>query len=313
VILEYRKYRFKWWLAKYITPKYPVHVDLELSSACNLKCIFCPHGEKKQDFKKCFMSFNMVQNIVNEIEGKVPSIKLQLRGESTLHPDFVDILEHVRGKFIDSRLNTNGNYDQSLNKHMASCLTEICFSVDAANLDTYNKIRIKGKFGLVESNIYHLYSLVHFREWGRTLKRKPVIKLSFVMTKENKDQVKAFKKKWRKLCPKIKFFIREAAQRTNDGEYLTDNSVAVGRKDCHMPSRRLVITSTGKVAGCCLIWNESSTVFAGDLKNKKLLDIWSVPGIKSLRHNLKHWNEKKLPEMCINCYSRESYQWKAKK
>jgi MoaA/NifB/PqqE/SkfB family radical SAM enzyme len=118
------EYRTAWAHAYLQDPPVPLNIDIELASLCNLACPYCFWGE--QDFnakmrekgwdgitKKRFMSTDLAKKIIDQCaEIGVPAIKMNWRGESTLHPDYSDIMQYAASKsprFFDILVNTNGN------------------------------------------------------------------------------------------------------------------------------------------------------------------------------------------------------------
>jgi len=298
-MFDYHRYRFKWWRAKYIVPKYPVHVDLELSSHCNLKCGFCLHSAPQLDFEKKFMAIDLYSKVVKNIAGRVPSIKLNLRGESTLHPDFSEMLKYLQFfYFIDVRLNTNGNYPTELNEVIARHCRQVIFSVDAGNPDTYRSIKGGGSLWTVHSNVNIMTTFLNKK--GYRLKD---ITLSFVETAANSHEREGFTYWWENYP--VKLFIRPAMDRKHG-----DRSEFKGRKNCYMANRRLVVAADGSVFPCCVAWHKPFLV-VGDANNESLIDIWGNTKMQSLRNklaNIEYYDYVgSLPTACKNCDSRESY------
>jgi uncharacterized radical SAM superfamily Fe-S cluster-containing enzyme len=99
---EYKEYRKNWeeYPKKQFVSKYPLLVDIELASLCNLKCPMCYTITKV--FKKMvntkFMDFELFKKIIDEICNDVPAIRLSLRGESTLHPKFIECIQYAKNK-----------------------------------------------------------------------------------------------------------------------------------------------------------------------------------------------------------------------
>ena len=124
---EYEDYRRLWveLPKKREIREYPLLVDLELSSVCNLKCPMCYTitDEFKSKVKKGFMDFELFKKIVDEIAGKVFSIRLSLRGEATLHKNFMECIEYAKSKGIKevSTLTHGGNLDLEFFKKMCRC------------------------------------------------------------------------------------------------------------------------------------------------------------------------------------------------
>jgi radical SAM protein with 4Fe4S-binding SPASM domain len=248
------------------------------------------------------MDFDLFKSIIDEaVALKVPSIKLNLRGESTLYPQFKEACEYVKGKFIDIRLNTNGNYSPALNNIIASTFTEVCVSVDADTKETYERVRVGGDYELVFENLSELD--INMKSLGKKLK------VSFVITKDNAHELNSFKAFFKKYYPAIKLFIRHAAQRT-DGDYVSGDMVAVGRKDCLMPRRRLVITWDGQIYPCCVsTWNNKFPVRSIETG---LMKTWRCEPLQFVRKNLGKAEYMNSAPDCKNCFSRESYKWKKK-
>ena len=89
---DYKQYRQSWIdLAKNKTLReYPLLVDLELSSKCNLRCPMCytTTDEFLEKVALKFMDYELYKRIILEIAGKVPAIRLSLR----VNPHYIKIL-----------------------------------------------------------------------------------------------------------------------------------------------------------------------------------------------------------------------------
>ena len=94
---EYTEYRKKWseLAQNQIISDYPLLVDLELASVCNLRCPMCYTitDEFKNQINAKLMNWNLYTKIIDEIGGKVPAIRLSLRGEATLHKNLSSVLD----------------------------------------------------------------------------------------------------------------------------------------------------------------------------------------------------------------------------
>ena len=97
---EYKEYRKNWtnFAKNKIVSGYPLLVDIELASICNLKCPMC--YTISDTFKKLVntkrMEFELYKKIIDEIAFKVPSIRLSLRGEATLNKNFVECISYAK-------------------------------------------------------------------------------------------------------------------------------------------------------------------------------------------------------------------------
>ena len=91
---EYKEYRSSWGRLprQKIIRDYPILLDVELASSCNLNCPMCYTTTQhfKENVKAKLMKWDLYCKIVEEVAGKVFALRLSWRGESTLHKKFVD-------------------------------------------------------------------------------------------------------------------------------------------------------------------------------------------------------------------------------
>src|SRR3989344_4367992 len=149
---EYATYRRNWteYPQNQFVSEYPLLVDIELSSVCNLTCPMCytitDEFKKQVDTKR--MDWGLYKKIIDEIGWKVPAIRLSLRGEATLHTKFVDCIRYAKEKGIKevSTLTHGGKltlpYFEKIVKAGIDCIT---ISVDGIGA-TYEAIRKPIKF-----------------------------------------------------------------------------------------------------------------------------------------------------------------------
>lgn len=144
----YRQNRADWTrLAKeQIVSDYPLHVDIELASLCNLRCPMCYTitEEFKKKVNAKLMDYDLFTKIVDECAaGGVYSIRLSLRGESFLHPRFVDCVRYAKQKGIKevSTLTNGLRLDEAMFREiMEAGIDWITISFDGLG-EVYEKIR----------------------------------------------------------------------------------------------------------------------------------------------------------------------------
>ena len=115
---EYKVYRRLWHELpeKHEIRDYPLLVDLETVSRCNLKCPMCPTvteefvDKRVTPYKKGLLDFDLIEKIINEVAGKIYSLRLSWIGEPTLHPKLVDAVRLAKFKGIkEVSFLTNGS------------------------------------------------------------------------------------------------------------------------------------------------------------------------------------------------------------
>ena len=70
-------------------------IDLDLTGLCNRRCAFCPRVDDSYPNENKHMSFAVIEEVMKQLRSiKYKSwIELAGRGESTLHPQFLEIVD----------------------------------------------------------------------------------------------------------------------------------------------------------------------------------------------------------------------------
>ena len=97
--------------------KFPDHIDIEISSACNLRCPMCYTitDEFKEKVKVGLMDFDLFKKLIDECSKFNPySIRISFRGESFIHPDVFDMIKYAKDSGIKevSSLTHGGMLDE---------------------------------------------------------------------------------------------------------------------------------------------------------------------------------------------------------
>lgn len=285
---RYAEYRWKWgeYPKNKIISDFPIHVDLELASMCNLRCPMChtayiEHPSyaafEKQD-KTRLMSFDTFKRAVDEgVQFKdFASIKLNFRGESTLHPRIDEFIRYAKERgVLDILLNSNGNYPPSLNERLVEAgLSEVSFSMDALTPETYKKVRVGGDFYLAMSNVLRMLGL---RDRIR-------VHVSYVHQKANTRETDEFVKFWTKMGVQ-KILISDVY---NPAELIRKDMLVkkYAKPDtftCPQLWQRLMVLNNGDVYPCCHAFEEPDDLKLGNLHETPLIKIWRGEKLEKLR------------------------------
>lgn len=302
--MNYQEYRNKWDQAvKGITPKIPLNLDIELSSVCNLKCPMCPQGAMSAENKR-FMDIQLFKDIIDQAADiGIPAIKLNWRGEPTLHPVFFEkVLPYTQDKFLDVRINTNGQYKTYNNASLAEFCKTIIFSVDSLKHYTSQILRPGIDLDLLKQNIV---SLAYFINNYHKKENKKII-INYTIQKENESECDCIKK----FCDdlKIGFNPRLLFPRTEkDKEFVVNKRKIIGRKNCGYPFQRLLVDWQGKIHFCCVDWDDKGVI--GDFGKESLLDVWNALLINQVRFGVKNYGLHQ--NLCKNhCTSWAGYKFK---
>ncbi len=181
---EYFEYRKNWseYPKKRFVSDFPLHLDIETTDLCNLKCPMCSRtimDEHEKINKNKYITKEEYINIIDQaVEHGVKSIKLQYLGEPLLHKDVVFQVEYAKQKgILDVMFNTNAVL---LTKEMGKQLLEagldkLFISFDAVNPKLYAQQRVGTSIGKVIDNIYNFIKL------RDEISPKTYIRLSMVM------------------------------------------------------------------------------------------------------------------------------------
>lgn len=159
--VDYLNYRYEFKLYPYTRKllSHPLHLLIEPTSICNLRCTMCFQVDRTFTKKEYMgmMPWDLFVKIVDEAaEIGCNAITLASRGEPTLHKDFGKMLIYLKSKnILDIKINTNATKltEELCHDILKAEVSEVVFSVDAGTKDTYESIRVKGKFEEVVANI----------------------------------------------------------------------------------------------------------------------------------------------------------------
>lgn len=304
----FTKYRQEWKRAseddKFL-PEKPLHVDIELSDACNLKCPFCTHGIDSPK-NVGFMDQVLAKKIIKECaDAGVYSIKLNWRGETSINPFLDEAVKYAKDLgILEVQITTNGFPKDKMMyiKCIENGVDRLIFSIDGFSKETFETARAGGKYEKILENIQQV--LDYKKEHSLT---KPFIRLQFVRTNLNRHEVDDFINFWQDKVDDVR--ISDVMNRGQGNQMSVGEQVTTGRKRCPQPFQRLTIGRNGKVVPCCADWDQKYIV--GDCNEESLLDIWNGKRMGKMR---KIQNDVQLDkiEVCQGCFVKESYTWEKK-
>lgn len=287
--------RFRWYnypRLQYVS-RFPDHVDIELSAACNMKCPMCYTitDEFKHKVKRQLMDFNLFKKIVDECaQYGTYSIRLSLRGEAFLNKDIVEMIRYAKSKGIKevSTLTNNLALTPAIfEEAMKAGLDWLTISFDGLG-ETYEWIRRPAKFDDSYNKI---------REYSRIKKAhhslKPVIKVQSVWP-AIKDNAQEYYDAFAPYVDDIAINpLVDYLHNDEEIEYV-DGFV------CPVLYQRLVIGADGMVMLCSN--DEMMMDCLGDANTDSLYDIWHGEKLTRAReYHRNHIGVEKL-EACRHCF-----------
>ncbi|MCS7369523.1 MAG: radical SAM protein, partial [archaeon GBS-70-058] len=173
------------WRVNLSEDSYPRELVLEVSTRCNLDCIHCFRyaAERFKLLDMCFEDYKKV--IDNAVNSNIKRLVLTGWGEPTINPYILDMLNYAKSKNLIVVLNTNGTKLPEIAEDLVKInIDELYVSIDAIDVDLYEKIRRLGNLSIVSKGLEKL-----FEYKKRIDSRKPIVKSIFTITKLNAYQI----------------------------------------------------------------------------------------------------------------------------
>lgn len=162
---KYNSYRRMWREnpKKFIAGPFPIHLDIEATNRCNLKCKFCDKLPYLKAHEFGDMDYDLYKRIIDEgAEKGLCSVKLSYRGEPLLHNRIADMVGYARGKgILDIYFNTNA---MLLTESMAKALIDaglnrISISIEGTDKTAFERARVGAKFDRIKKNVQALLAI----------------------------------------------------------------------------------------------------------------------------------------------------------
>lgn len=167
-------------------PRLPGHLQLEVTSACNLSCAMCLVSYRPPVNRTAgAMPFALFQRLVDGTPG-LRRLTLQGLGEPLLQPHLMKMVEYAKSRDIEVGFNTNAMLlsRARADQLVALGLDWLHVSLDGATAHTYEKIRSGADFQRVADN---LSGLQDSRRKAGTA--KPWVRVVFVAMRRNVEEL----------------------------------------------------------------------------------------------------------------------------
>lgn len=270
-----KKLRLRWpWVFKLY--KVPMSLGIEVTNACNLKCIMCHRQVMTR--KIGYMDFGLFKECVRQaIEMGVKMIVPFNYGEPLLHPKLVEMVEYIKTQSRETivKVNTNGvllnkEYARGL---MRAGIDEITFSLEGCTKESHEKIARGSNYEKVLANLMDLINMKKGNEG-------PQIRVCMVRMEETVFEIKRFIRRWRPLVDSISIHDMNTGYGT-----LKDRRVKKNPLKRKVPCRelwlKLQILWNGDVTVCCIDYDGKLKI--GNMQNDSLTDLWFGSKINRMR------------------------------
>lgn len=259
-------------------------VYLEITNACNLNCPFCTN-EKGHNF----LSFDLIENYIEQIKPICDYIYLHILGEPLLHPDFIKILNLLDKNGMKLQLVTNGTLLKQYPDILThSCLRKLSISIHSINntnlysdyfdvinklIDTDTKINIELRF----------YDYDNLNQVLKNYLNELKVKYRFIETSRKNSY---------KLKDNVYIYFENIFEWPD-----INHEIVTEIGTCHGGIDMIAINSNSDVTLCCLDPKAYNKI--GSLKQNSLEDILNSEIYKKYINNLN--NKKLTAPLCRRC------------
>lgn len=285
--IPYLKNRYAW--NKYPKQKkvaeFPLNVDIEVSSKCQIKCTHC-FRQYMDIHENDFMPLEMYRKIVEECgKYKLFTLKFSMRGEPLLHPDIVEMVKLAKNAGIyEVWINTNGGpLTEALSKNLIQAGVDwITMSFDGLG-EHYEKVRIPLKY---EESLEKLKTLRRVRD---ELKANTLLNVQGIWSSIKHDP--------QKYVDTMKAIVDRVAYNP-DMHFDEDTVIPDPEFVCPRLWQRICITSQGKYLKCPTDFRMEEVL--GSVDEYSVKQAWDVLQEKQRQ---KHLTGKRLEsKICAACH-----------
>lgn len=164
---------------------YPVNVDVILTKACNLRCLFCiSYGSLKEER---WMSFDLYSRVARELFPTAHGLFICSGGEPFLYPRIREALQLAGNYRVRTTVTSNGMLiDEPVARWVVEdqTLHELCISFDGSSKETLERIRRGAHYETILRNLAYLSALKR-----RKAAVFPRMWLRFVIMKSNAHEL----------------------------------------------------------------------------------------------------------------------------
>lgn len=270
------RYRYDVYPAERVLDDFPPCVQIEPTSICNYRCVFCYQTDKNltqgRHGHMGMMSLDTFKRVVDQIHGEVEAVTLASRGEPLMAKDIVPMLEYLSGKFLGLKINTNASFltEEKAHALLAAEPNTVVFSADAADPALYARLRVNGSLEKVFENVRKFTEIKakHYSQ-SRTITRVSGVRYS---EEQSFEDIEKF---WHDYVDQVAFVEYNPWENPYDQD-------ANGMTDvCSDLWRRMFVWWDGRANPCDVDYR--STLAVGNIAKTSLSDLWHSPAYRNLR------------------------------
>jgi MoaA/NifB/PqqE/SkfB family radical SAM enzyme len=277
-------------------PPFPVNMLIELTNACNHRCVFC--ANRKSTRKIGQIKETLLYRLLNEAHALgTKNVGLYSTGEPFLSKNldkYVARAKEIGYEYV--YFDTNGALatPERVQSVLEAGIDSIKFSINAGSSPTYKSIHGSDDFDKVISNLKFVSDFR--KKHGKPSK----IYVSYVVTSQNQNERELLKNIVSPLVDDIVFneLVNQGGMMVEENaQIVTVKTGKVRKPPCSMVFNRLHITCEGYLTACCVDFDNNLLV--ADLNKITLKEAWHSVLFKDLRK--RHLEDTLQGTLCYNC------------
>lgn len=311
---EYFTYREKFEQARRreFLGRFPLSIEIEATYHCNLKCPFCARVVKPDERNAGHMSDTLWKKFLRECERNgLKALMMDHEAESLMNPNFFKMLGEAKAAgIIDIWLHTNATLltPERSALLIEGGLTKLNCSIDASTEETYNVLRVGGRFQKVVENV-KTFLRIKTEKGAHHLRTR----VSFVEQAENIREKRDFFEYWRRI-PGVNMITFQECIDMRPFEVADEDSglfeAALDRKyaeeepfHCSAPWETPILDVNGNVIPCGQpVRAHNQDFILGNLnRGDTIASCWNGPKMTALRelHRKGEWYKNPMCRVCV--------------
>ena len=236
---------------------FPNRITIELTNKCNVSCTFCPR--QNVDMKIGNMDEALFKKIIDEAAEFLP-VKLVIffRGESLLHPQFLEFARYAKNKGLGPIQFATNAFE--LDRNIADRIIEdesidfISFSLDTLDPDVYKQTRMYGDLKVSMRNVEYLSEKCkEAKNQGKTV---PTLQVSTIEIDDYLNGQDEFIKYWKNKVDIVRvYYEHDDNGKFRNSLVQSDLEKKINiRKPCRKIFTDLLVFWNGDLALCNYDW-----------------------------------------------------------
>lgn len=289
---RYIEYRRQWMEnpATFTLRPFPIHLDIEPTNRCNLKCTFCDKLPYLRADQFGDMNVGLFKRILDEgCENDLCSIKLSYRGEPLCHPQLVEMVGYAKKKnILDVYFNTNAMLltEDTSNRLIDAGLDRISISVEGTDPELFEKARKGASYKKILDNVDRLIELREQRMVDYPLIRVQTVALPWINLEE-------YRRFWSEHSDETAAIDYKEADEVRRNEALWNPDWA-----CPQLWQRMTIEWDGTIMPCNN--DDYRKLSPGRVTELSVKECWTAPNVDEARR-LHREGKSNLVRACNGC------------